>query len=125
MSEEEREKPISDPAEMWIQLYDNWAKTWASAMSEAVASERFVESAVQQMEGGIGAAELVQRQTREIMERALEQMHIPTREQVISLAQRMTEIEVRLDDIQAGQDDIHDQLQQILNALQNREAKGS
>ena len=107
MSEEQK---VEDPFEPMIQFYDNWTKSWASAMSEMVASKSFAESMSQQMEGGLETLSLVRRQVSELMEQYLQQIILPTRKEVISLAERLTKIEMAMDDLDAKLDEVLDHL---------------
>lgn len=113
MSEEKTEGtagPAADPFATWIQFYENWTKAWSGAMSEAVASKRFAETMGQQMEGSLEALALVRRQANDLMEQYLEQMSLPTRKEVASLAERLTKVEMTLDDLDAKVDEILDLL---------------
>jgi polyhydroxyalkanoate synthesis regulator phasin len=44
------------------------------------------------------------------MEQYLQQMSLPTRKEVVSLAERLTKIEMRLDDLDAKLDEVLDHL---------------
>jgi polyhydroxyalkanoate synthesis regulator phasin len=52
----------------------------------------------------------MRRQMSEIMEQSLQQMSLPTRKEVVSIAERMTNIEMRLDDMEAKLDEVLDLL---------------
>jgi tRNA C32,U32 (ribose-2'-O)-methylase TrmJ len=113
MSEEKPERPEVDPLGPMMQFYDAWAKSWSSTMSETVASERFAETMAQQMESGLDAMAFIRRQVGETMEEYLHQMSMPTRDEVISLAERLTKIEMTIDDIDAKMDEVLDQLKAL------------
>jgi hypothetical protein len=102
-----------DPADMMIQFYDNWTKTWANAMSEATTSKSFAESMGQQMESSLDTLALIRRQVNEFMEQYLQQMSLPTRKEVIGLAERLTKIEMDLDDLDNKMEEALDLLQEI------------
>jgi polyhydroxyalkanoate synthesis regulator phasin len=104
------EKSPSDPFSQMLQLYDDWTKTWSSAMSEMVASKGFADSVTQQMESGLSTMGLFRRQVNEAMEQYLQQMSLPTRREVLNLAERLTHIEMRLDDLDAKLDGMLDLL---------------
>ena len=107
---EKDEKPQSDPFSQMVQFYDDWTRTWASAASEMVSSKSFADSMAQQLESTLSTTQLMRRQMSEIMEQSLQQMSLPTRKQVVSLAGRVTNVEMRLDDIEAKLDEILDLL---------------
>jgi hypothetical protein len=51
------------------------------------------------------------------MEQYLQQMNLPTRDQVVNLAERLTNVEMRLDDLDAKLDDTLDQIKAIRKSL--------
>ncbi|HSG14827.1 MAG TPA: poly(R)-hydroxyalkanoic acid synthase subunit PhaE [Anaerolineae bacterium] len=110
MSEEKSEKSQADPMANMLQFYEQWTKTWANSMSETVANPRFAETMAKQTEGSLEFWSLVRRQVGEAMEQYLQQMSLPTQSEVVSLAERLTTIEMRLDDIDAKVDEVLDQL---------------
>lgn len=110
---EKPEKPDSDPFTQMVQFYDDWTKTWSGAMSDTVASKGFADSMAQQLEASLSAAQMMRRQMSQLMEQSLQQMSLPTRKDMVSLAGRMTNVEMRLDDIEA-------KLDEVLNLLRDR-----
>ncbi len=111
------ERPEADPFAPWVQFMDNWVKSWSGVVSETVTSERFADSMGEQLEGWLEATRLVRQQMKVSMEQYLQQMSLPTRSQVVSLAQRLTQIEMRLDDLEAKVDEGLDRLKAIQQAL--------
>jgi hypothetical protein len=113
MSEQQSERPAAqqaDPFAQWLAFWDNWTKTWSEAASDVVASKSFADSMSQQLEGSMDAMALVRRQVSEIMEQYLRQMSLPTRSEVLSLAERITRMEMTLDDVEAKIDEALDLL---------------
>jgi len=110
MSEENPDNPPVDPMTSMMQFYEQWTNTWAKSMSETVANPRFAETMAQQTEGSLEFWALVRRQVGEAMEQYLQQMSLPTQSEVVSLAQRLTTIEMRLDDMDEKLDDVLDHL---------------
>jgi polyhydroxyalkanoate synthesis regulator phasin len=110
---EKPEKPDIDPFTQMVQFYDDWTKTWSGAMSDTVASKGFADSMAQQLEASLSAAQMMRRQMGQLMEQSLQQMSLPTRKDMVSLAGRMTNVEMRLDDIEA-------KLDEVLNLLRDR-----
>lgn len=107
MSEVEKtEKNAVDPFAQMIQFYDAMSKSWAKAMSDAVTSESFARSMGEQMEGSLEVASLMRKQMSEVMEKYLEGMSLPSRKDVISVAERLNKIEMALDDLDAKLDDV-------------------
>ncbi|MFZ5916334.1 MAG: poly(R)-hydroxyalkanoic acid synthase subunit PhaE [Chloroflexota bacterium] len=110
MSEPRPEKPATDPFGPVIQFYDAWVKSWSDVMSQTVASKSFAESMGQQLESTLDAMTLVRRQMSDLMEQSLQQMSLPTRKDVLNLAERLTSLEMRLDDLDAKLDEVLDLL---------------
>lgn len=108
---EKQENSDKDPMAPLIEFYDNWTKTWSSAMSEMVTSKSFADSMSEQMDGSLEALGLIRRQVSQAMEQYLQQMSLPTRKEVLGLAERLTKIEIALDDLDAKLDQILDLLQ--------------
>jgi polyhydroxyalkanoate synthesis regulator phasin len=107
---EKDEKPQGDPFSQMVQFYDDWTKTWSGAASEMVSSKSFADSIAQQLESTLSTAQLMRRQMSQIMEQSLQQMSLPTRQQVVGLAERMTNLEMHLDDMEAKLDEVLDLL---------------
>lgn len=100
----------NDPFSQMLQFYDDWTKTWAGAMSQMVSSKPVADAMAQQMETNLGAIGLMRRQMGEMMEQTLQQMNLPSRKEVLGLAERLTQIEMRLDDLEAKLDEALDLL---------------
>ena len=107
---EKAEKPEIDPFAQMIQFYDSMGKSWASAMSDAVASKSFADSMSEQMESNLESMSLMRKQFGDFMEQYLQQMNLPTRKEVVSLSERLTKLEMTLDDLDAKLDEILDVL---------------
>jgi hypothetical protein len=110
MSEENPKNQQADPMANMMQFYEQWTQAWANSMSETVANPRFAETMAEQTEGSLEFWALVRRQVGEAMEQYLQQMGLPTQAEVVSLAERLTIIEMRLDDMDEKLDQILDQL---------------
>ncbi|MBC8509081.1 MAG: hypothetical protein ISR58_16355 [Anaerolineales bacterium] len=102
------EKAISDPFAQMFQFYDSFSKSWSGVMSEAVGSKSFAESMGQQLEGSLDSMTLFRRQFGDLMEQYLQMMSLPTRKEVINIAQRLTHLEMALDDLNAKMDELID-----------------
>jgi hypothetical protein len=93
-----------------FQFYDNFQKSWSGVISETVSSKSFAESMGQQLESSLDTMTLFRRQFGDIMEQYLQQMSLPTRKEVISIAKRLTQLEMAVDDLDAKLDEVLDLL---------------
>jgi polyhydroxyalkanoate synthesis regulator phasin len=101
---EKEEKQPGDPFSQMVQFYDDWTKNWAGAMSSTVSSKGFADAMASQMGSSLSAMGLMRRQMAEAMEQTLQQMSLPSRKEIVGLAERLTGIEMRLDDLEAKLD---------------------
>jgi hypothetical protein len=110
MSEENSDQQAVDPFAQMITFYDSMSKSWAKVMSDAVASKSFAESMGQQVEGSLESMTVMQKQFGELYERYLQQMNLPTRKEMLGMAERLTKLEMAADDLDAKLDEILDLL---------------
>jgi hypothetical protein len=101
-----------------MQFTDKWMKSWAGVLSETVASENVASQAGKQLETMLETTKLFQQQMKVYMEQYLQQINLATRGQVSSIAERLTHIEMRLDDLEAKLDTSLDQLGHMRAALE-------
>ena len=121
MSEEKRNDPGFDPFGPYIQFTDTWMKSWSDVLSKTVASSDFADMMGQQLETMLEAGKLMRQQTRVLMEQLMDQTNLPSRDQITSLAERLTHVEMRVDDIEAKVDESLDLLKAIQAALAARD----
>ena len=106
---EGEESKVPDPLTQMIQFYDTYAKSWSDAMSGAVASKGVAEAMGQQMEGSLEALTLWRKQMGTVFEQYLQQMSLPTKSQIVSLAERLTNVEMAIQDLDEKLDKLLDQ----------------
>jgi polyhydroxyalkanoic acid synthase PhaR subunit len=99
-SRQENQKAV-DPLEPWREMRDAYMKVWAKAMGETVNSEEYAKSSGAVLETYLTASAPFRDAQKKIMVSALEQMNMPSRADFISLAERMTNVELLLDDMDA------------------------
>ena len=99
---------VPDPFAQMIQFYDTYAKSWSDVMSGAVASKGVAEAMGQQMEGSLEALTLWRKQMGTVFEQYLQQMSLPTKSQIVSLAERLTNVEMAIQDLDEKLDELLD-----------------
>jgi polyhydroxyalkanoic acid synthase PhaR subunit len=96
----------NDPLGAWRSIRDANLDAWAKGMASLVNTESFAKSLGMQLDSMLAASAPMQKAMQEYMERYLAQVNMPSRGEVVSLASRLTNIELRLDDMQAQLDEL-------------------
>jgi hypothetical protein len=102
-------KPF-DPMDPWRGMRDAYMDVWAKTMVEAVNSEAYAQASGAILDSYLTASSPFREAVEKTMLKVLEQMSMPSRADFVSLAERMTNVEMRLDDMDAKLDRI---LQQV------------
>jgi SMC interacting uncharacterized protein involved in chromosome segregation len=91
------DKSSNDPVAMWQNMLGEMEKGFNSFANQAMASPEF--SKVVNQVGGVTAG--AQKQLGELMEKYLVGMNLPSRAQMVSMAERLQSIEGQLNEIKA------------------------
>jgi SMC interacting uncharacterized protein involved in chromosome segregation len=87
----------NDPVALWQNMIGEMEKGFNSIATQAMASPEF--SKVVNQVGGVSAG--AQKQLGELMEKYLVSMNLPSRAQMVSMAERLQSIEGQLNEIKA------------------------
>lgn len=101
MSESNNDGKPFDPFEAWRGMRNVGMDAWAKAMTEAVNSEEYAKTSGAMMDAYLTASIPLREVLEKAMAQALQQMNMPTRADFISLAERLTQVEMSLDDMDA------------------------
>src|SRR5712692_3849180 len=93
----------NDPVAMWQNMIGEMEKGFNSFANQAMASPEF--SKVMNQVGGVTAG--AQKQLGELMEKYLVSMNLPSRAQMIGMAERLQSIEGQLNEIKALLHQVH------------------
>ena len=93
----------NDPAEVWRTMIGEMEKGFNSFANQAMASPEF--SKVMNQVGGVTAG--AQKQLGELMEKYLLAMNLPSRAQMVGMAERIQAIEGQLNEIKALLQQVH------------------
>jgi hypothetical protein len=96
----------ADPLGQWRELRDAYMETWSKAMGEAVNSEAYAQSSGVMLETCLSVSTPILDAQKKAMSGALEQLNMPSQADFVSLAGRLTNIELLLDDMAAKLDQI-------------------
>ena len=131
MSEQQETPNPLDPFDTWTAMRDASLKSW-TAMRDAnlealskmlidlVNSEAYSQATSQWLDAYLTISQPFQRVIETTMTQALTRLNMPVRTDVISLAERLTNVEMRLDDLDAKLDDIQRAIKAL--AASNRAA---
>jgi hypothetical protein len=95
-----------DPMGAWREMRDTWLDNWAKVMVEAVNTDAYAKATGGLLNNYLTASTPVREAVDKIMLSLLAQLSMPSRADVVSVAERMTNLEMRLDDMDAKLDRI-------------------
>lgn len=99
------DKPY-DPFEAWRGFRDANMEAWSKIMIEGVNTDAYAKATGAMLDSYLSASGPFRDMLETTMLRTLEQLSMPSRADFVSLAQRLTNIEIRLDDLDAKLDRI-------------------
>lgn len=102
-------KPI-DPFESFRGMRDAYLDAMSKTMIEAVNSESYAQATGALLDYYLTASAPMRDGFEKLMVQALQQLSLPSRQEVAALAERFTNVEMRLDDLDAKVD-------RLLNAV--------
>ncbi len=97
------DKPF-DPLEAWRTMRDATLDAWSKAMIETVNTEAYASATGAMLDASLSASAPFREALEKSMVQTLQMLNLPTRADFESLAERMTHLEMRLDDIDAKLD---------------------
>lgn len=97
------DKPF-DPLEAWRNMRDATLDAWSKIMIEAVNTEAYASTTGAMLNASLSASAPFRDAMQKTMVQTLQVLNLPTRADFESLAERMTHLEMRLDDIDAKLD---------------------
>ena len=111
-----------DPMAAFREVRDTYLNAWSKTMVDSVNTEAYAKASGQVLDAYLS----VSSPFREIMEKtmlqALQQLNMPSRADVISLAERLTNVEMKLDDMDAKLDKLTDLRKEPASAARVRKA---
>lgn len=106
---EEREKAF-DPLGPFREMRDAYLDAMSKNMVEAVNSEAYAKATGAMLDYYLTASAPVREEMEKSMRQAMQQLSIPSRQDIAALAERFTNLEIRVDDLDA-------KLDRVLNLL--------
>jgi len=91
-----------DPMNAFRELRDNYLDAWAKVMVDAVNTDAYAKTTGAMLDTYLSASSPFREALEKTMLQALQQLSLPSRSDFVSLAERVTHIEMKLDDLDAG-----------------------
>lgn len=91
----------TDPFAQWRGVRDTYMEAWAKAMAEGVNTDAYAKASGAFLDAYLTASTPFHEALEKAMLEALKQLAMPSRSDIVSLAERMTNVEMRLDDLDA------------------------
>ena len=113
-----------DPVGAFREVRDNYLDVWAKTMVDAVNSEAYAKATGTMLDTYLTASSPFRDALEKSMLQALAQLSMPSRADFISLAERLTNVEMKLDDLDAKIDDIGDSLKKPSATARTRKPAG-
>ena len=105
MSQSDNAFDIFDPTGMLKTMRDQNMETWAKMMTQYVNSDAYAESTAKMLDAWLSQSGPFRKMVEKTMGQALANLSMPSKDDVTHLAERLTNIEMRLDDLDAKLDD--------------------
>jgi len=106
MNEDQADSKTFDPFEKLREMRDAYLDATSKTMIDAVNSEAYAQASGAMLENYLTASAPFRAALEKSMIQALEQLSLPSRQEIAVLAERFTNVEMRLDDIDARLDEI-------------------
>lgn len=90
-----------DPFATWQTMRDAGMDMWSKMMIQVVNSEAYAKATGVMMDAWLTSSAPFRKTIETAMTQTLTQLNMPTRADVVSMAERLTQIETRLDDLDA------------------------
>jgi hypothetical protein len=94
-----------DPTGLFKTMRDSNMDAWSKMMIQLVNSEAYAQATGTMLDAWLASSVAARKAFETIMTQALTNCNMPTRADVSSLAERLTHIEMRLDDMEAKLDE--------------------
>ena len=96
---------LLDPTGMLKKMRDTSMEAWSKMMIDLVQTEAYAQSTGTMLDAWLASSLPFRKALESAMARALAEVNLPSREDVIRVAERLTNIELRLDDLEAKLDE--------------------
>jgi hypothetical protein len=116
------DKPF-DPMDPWREMRDTYLEGWSKTMVETVNTDAYAKATGAMLDTYLSASSPFRETIEKAMLHALQQLSMPSRADFVGLAERLTNIEMRLDDMDAKLDLIKELISKSVPAEQKKTKK--
>jgi hypothetical protein len=108
MTEHENAFDVFDPTGMFKTLRQDQMDAWAKMMVQFVNTDAYADATGKLLSDCLSTSAPLRELVEKTMKQSLTNLSMPTRDDIIRLAERLTNIEMRLDDMDAKLDQLTD-----------------
>ena len=105
MSQKSDEQQTFDPFGGWKNMRDAGMDAWSKMMIQLVNNDAYAQASGAMMDAWLTTSAPFRKAIESTMTQTLTQLNMPTRTDITTLAERLTHIEMRLDDLEAKLDE--------------------
>jgi len=105
MSQKSDEQQAFDPFGAWKSMRDSGMDAWSKMMIQLVNNEAYAQASGTMLDAWLTTSAPFRKALESTMTQVLTQLNMPTRTDITGLAERLTHIEMRLDDLEAKLDE--------------------
>lgn len=105
MSQKSDDQQAFDPFGAWKSMRDGGMDAWSKMMIQMVNTEAYAQASATMLDTWLTTSAPFRKAIESSMTQVLTQLNMPTRTDITSLAERLTHIEMRLDDLEAKLDE--------------------
>jgi polyhydroxyalkanoic acid synthase PhaR subunit len=105
MSQKPDEQQTFDPFGAWKNMRDSGMDAWSKMMIQMVNTEAYAQASSTMMDTWLTNSAPFRKAIESTMTQVLTQLNLPMRSDVTGLGERLTHIEMRLDDMEAKLDE--------------------
>lgn len=110
----------ADPLAAFRELRDAYLDAWSKTMVDAVNTEAYAKASGTVIDTYLSASSPFREAMEKTMLQALQQMNMPSHADFVSLAGRLTNVEMKLDDMDAKLDEVVSFLKKPVSASRSR-----
>jgi hypothetical protein len=106
MSETQAKVDFLDPTGMLRQMRDAGMGAWAKSMTQMVNSDAYAAATAAALDAWLSTSAPLRKAMETGMSQSLAGLNLPSRDDVARLAEQLTNVEMRLDDMEAKLDEL-------------------